>query len=168
MAETIFQHFIFQEFILPFLLVFTIVFAVLEKTKVLGDDKKRLDAIVAFVVGLVFVTAIFPKAVITNLILFLTVSLIIVFVILLIWGFIYGSSKGEGFKLEPWMKWTLGGLAGVGLIFVLVWAIGSQTGLLDWVFEREWSGPFWTNLVFIVVIVIAIALALKTKSSGGK
>ena len=70
MPETIFQHFIFQEFILPFLLVFTIVFAVLEKTKLLGDGKKQLDAIVAFVVGLIFVTAVFPKAVLGNLILY--------------------------------------------------------------------------------------------------
>ena len=44
--------------VLPFLLVFTIVFAILEKTRVLGTDdidgkpwpKKNLNAVVAFVV----------------------------------------------------------------------------------------------------------------------
>ncbi len=167
-AETIFQHFIFQEFILPFLLVFTIIFAVLEKTKLLGDDKKKLDAIVAFVVGLVFVTAVFPKTVISNLILFLTVAILVVFVILLVWGFIYGNAEG-GFTLEPWMKWTLGGLAAFGLLFVLIWAIGSQTGMLDWIANRNWSSPFFTNLLFVIVIAVALALVLaKTKSSGGK
>jgi len=166
MAETIFQHFIFQDFILPFLLVFTIIFAVLEKTKLLGDDKKKLNAIIAFVVGLVFVTAVFPKTVISNLILFLTVAIIVVFVILLIWGFIFGDIK-EGFKPQPWMKWTLGGLAATALIFVFIWAVGSQTGMLDWVMELNWSSPFWTNLLFIVVIAIALALVLvKSKAKA--
>src|SRR3990167_10128684 len=48
----------FYDFILPFLLVFTIVFAVLEKTKILGVDedsktpKRNLNAIVAFSIAL--------------------------------------------------------------------------------------------------------------------
>jgi len=36
---------------LPFLLVFTIVFAVLEKTKVLGVDKKNFNVVVALVLA---------------------------------------------------------------------------------------------------------------------
>ncbi len=165
MAETIFQHFIFQEFILPFLLIFTLVFAVLDRTKLLGEDKKTLNAIIAFVVGLVFVTAIFPKVVISNLILFLTVAMIVVFVVLLLWAFIFGEIKG-GFKPESWMKYILAYLIGIGIIFMVVWAIGSQTGVLEWVFNREWSSPFWMNLLFIVVIAIALALVLaKTKKA---
>src|SRR3989344_9411007 len=51
--------------VLPFLLVFTIVFAILEKTRVLGVDKvdgkeytkKNLNAIVAFVIGFLVVAS---------------------------------------------------------------------------------------------------------------
>ena len=37
---------------LPFLLVFTLVFAVLEKTKVLGMEKKNLNVVVSLVMAL--------------------------------------------------------------------------------------------------------------------
>ena len=40
---------------LPFLLVFAIIFAILEKTKILGKDKSNINAIVAVVVGLLLV-----------------------------------------------------------------------------------------------------------------
>jgi len=40
---------------LPFLLVFVIIFAILQKTKILGDGKKNLNAAVAVVIGLLFV-----------------------------------------------------------------------------------------------------------------
>ena len=43
-----------MDVILPFLLVFTIVFAVMQRTKLLGD-KKNINVIIALVLGLVFV-----------------------------------------------------------------------------------------------------------------
>jgi len=160
--EIIFQHPIFQEIILPFLLVFTIVFAVLERTKVLGEEKKQLNAILAFVLGLIFVTAVFPKTAIGNLILFLTVAIVIVFIILLLWGFIFGEIK-EGFKPANWMKWTLGIVVSFALVLVVIWSVGLESGVLDWMFKRDWSSPFWINLSFIVVIAIALALVLRKK-----
>lgn len=42
------------DFLLPFVLVFTVVYAVMRKTKILGDDK-RFDVIIALVLGLLFV-----------------------------------------------------------------------------------------------------------------
>lgn len=165
MAETIFSHFVFQEFILPFLLVFVIVFAVLEKTKLLGEGKKILNAIAAFVVGLVFVTAVFPKTVITNLILFLTISLIIVFVILLIWGFIVGDDSD--FKLGKGMKWVLIIVASLGVLILIIWTLKEQFGLFDWLSDRAWTSPFWTNFLFVIVIAVALALVLKKQTSEG-
>ena len=41
--------------LLPFLLIFTLVFAVLQKTEILGDDKKNFNVIIALVLGLLFV-----------------------------------------------------------------------------------------------------------------
>lgn len=163
MSETIFQHFIFQEFILPFLLIFVIAFAVLEKTNFLGEGKKKLNAIAAFVIGLIFVTAVFPKTVVSNLVLFLSVALIIVFVVLLVWNFITGGGEtaigGKGMKTA-----LIIGLA-VGILFLLIWTIRVQTGFLDWISDREWTGPFWTNLLFAITIAVALALVLKTTST---
>ena len=74
--ETILQHWILTKFAYPFLLMFFVVFAILEKTKVFGEGKKQLNAGVAFIVSLIFVSAVFPKIVVGNLILFLTVSVL--------------------------------------------------------------------------------------------
>ena len=51
---TYFQTFGVLDFLLPFLLVFTIVYAVMAKSKILGD-KKQFHIIVALVLGLLFV-----------------------------------------------------------------------------------------------------------------
>jgi hypothetical protein len=165
MAETIFQHFIFQEFILPFLLAFMLVFALLEKTEILGKDKKTINAIVAFVAGIILVTAVFPKSVITNLVLFLTISIIVVFVIMGLWTFIIEGDTEINTKV---LKWFLILGVGLGLLFLIIWTIQVQTGLLDWISERDWGGPLWTNIIFAVVIAVALALVLKDQASGGK
>ena len=41
--------------LLPFLLIFVVIYAILTKTKILGDDKKNLNVIIAIVVGLLVV-----------------------------------------------------------------------------------------------------------------
>lgn len=49
-----FQTWGVMDFLLPFILVFTIVYAVMQKTKILGD-KKNFNVIIALVLGLLFV-----------------------------------------------------------------------------------------------------------------
>ncbi len=160
MAEevTFLQNWIFSKFLLPFLLIFFIVFAILEKTKLFGDSKKQLNALISFVIGLIFVGAIYPKIVVENMILFLTVAIVLVFVILLIWGFIFGDEKG--FKAPDWMKWVLGIIAGISFIVAIIFATGinSQIGTF-----LSTQSQIWTNVTFIVVIAIALALILLTK-----
>ena len=44
-----------MDFLLPFILVFTICYAVLQKSKILGDGKKQFNVVVSLVLGLLFV-----------------------------------------------------------------------------------------------------------------
>ncbi|MBI2043500.1 hypothetical protein HYT25_03875 [Candidatus Pacearchaeota archaeon] len=167
MAEVTFlSNWIVAKFILPFLLVFFILFAILEKTKVLGE-RHQLNAFVSFIVGLIFVGAIFPKEVVGNLILFLTVAMIVVFVTLLLWGFISGGDA----KLEGWVKKLSGIVLIAAVIIAIFWAVGLRVeflnNLVDFLFYSSWSGTFWTNVLFIGAIAIAIAVVLKTKGSSG-
>ena len=161
MNETIFQNFIFKEFVFPFLLIFTVVFAILEKTKIFGDDKKQLDAIVAFVIGLIFVSFAYPKNVVENLILFLTVAIIVAFVALLLWGFVMGEEAKIPSGASKAIKWTVGVVIAVAVLVALVWAMGLNSTAFDFLFKQSWSNVFWTNLIFVVVIVVAIALVIR-------
>jgi len=161
-VETILQHWVLTRFAYPFLLMFFIVFAILEKTKVLGDDKKQINAFVSFIIGLIFISAVYPTLVVSNLILFFTVSIIVVFVALMLWGFIIGGEakiESNGIKIT-------GGIALlIAIIFALLWATGTGFGVFDFLFYQRWSITFWTNFIFIVVIGAALAAVLASTKS---
>ncbi len=161
MAEetTFLQNWIFTKFLFPFLLIFFIVFAILERTKLFGDGKKQINALVAFVIGLIFVGAVYPKLVVENMILFFTVSLVCVFVIMLLWGFVFGEIK-EGFKPATWMKWVLGALIGIAFIVAIIFSTGLNVQLGNFLSTQS---HIWTNIAFVVVIAIALALILLSK-----
>src|SRR4030042_1273597 len=159
MAETTFlQHWVFTEYLFPFLLVFFLVFAILEKTKLLGEGKKQLNALTAFVISLIFVGSGAPKLIVGNMILFFSVTIVILFVILLLWGFIFGDK--EGFKLEKWMKWILGILVGIAFVGAVLWATGWNVTVGSFFSGQS---QIWTNIAFVVVIAIALALVLMGK-----
>ena len=54
-SETILQNWVIAQFALPFLLIFFITFGIMEKSKLFGDNKKQLHALIAFVIGLIFI-----------------------------------------------------------------------------------------------------------------
>jgi len=157
--QTIFQNLIFRDYILPFLLMFAVVFGVLEKTKVLGEKAKQLNAIVAFVMAMIFVSVLFPKQVVSNLILFLTVSLVIVLVFLLLYGFV--AADKDGLKIAGWLKTVFLILAAIATIIAVIWATGVKMEALNFLFGQSWSASLWNNVAFIIVIAIALALVLK-------
>ncbi len=159
MAETLLQHPVLTNFVYPFLIVFFIVFAVLEKTKLFGEEKKQLNALLAFVIGLVFVSAVFPKMVVANMILFLSVAIVIVFVVLMLWGFVFSTK--EGFQMTSGMKWGLFAVVTIALIIGILWATGVSGKVYDFLFNQSWSEAFWTNLIFVVLIGVALAAMIK-------
>lgn len=168
MVETILQSWIFTQFAFPFLLIFFVLYGILEKTKIFGDGKERLNALISFVVGLIFVSALSPKLVVNNLILFLTVAIIVVFVALILWGFVVGQTpevKGKG------IKWLIAIVVIIAVAVALLWALGVPGtifgDIFDFLFKQDWSSSFWTNAVFIFVIIVALVLIIprKPKSS---
>ena len=164
--ETILQHWILTRFAYPFLLIFFIVFAVLEKTKIFGEDKKQLNALVAFVIGLIFISVVYPTLVVENLILFLTVALVVMFVGLLLWGLISGGELKTDILKVKGLKWVVGILIVIAVAIALIWAMGVWNEFINFLFEQTWSKSFWTNMVFIAVIAIALALALRAKGNS--
>ena len=156
--EIFLQNWIFTKFALPFLLMFFVVFAILEKTKVFGGDNKQINAMVAFVISLIFIGAANQKAIVENLILFLTVALIVAFVALLLWGFVSGDDLQIG---DTKMKWAAGIIVGVAVVAAVLWATGIQGGVIDLLFYQSWSSTFWTNALFVVAIAAALTLVLR-------
>ena len=108
---------------------------------------------------MIFVSVAYPKEVVGNLILFLTVALVVVFVTLMLWGF---ASGGE-LKIESTgLKWAVGIGVVAAVVLAVLWATGIQGGVFDLLFYQSWSGTFWTNVIFVAAIAGALALVLRS------
>jgi hypothetical protein len=150
--ETILQHWIFTKFALPFLLIFFIIFAILEKTKLFGEDRKQINALIAFIIGLIFVGSASYVDITSNLILFLTIAIVLMFIGLLLWGFAAGEEpKISGTAL----KWIAGVVIVLFVIWALLWSAGLWDNFTNLFFSESWSSSFWVNFFFIIVIAAA-------------
>jgi len=127
--------------ILPFLLVFTIVFAILEKSKVFGVEKtkdgeytrKNLNAMTAFVIAFLVVASSRLVAIINetmaNMVLLLMMSICF---LILIGSFM--KEQKEGIALEgPWKK-----------MFMIIMFIGLSLIFLN---ALGWLEPGWEWIV---------------------
>ena len=146
----------FYEFLLPFLLVFAIVFAVLEKTKIFGEDKRNVNAIIAILFGLLFVSQV---EIIQTLNLFLpkiSFFLIIVLMVLILFG-VMGVNVGEG--VGPLLM-IVGAIISIIAVY---WALGPTLG-----FEVPyWVEDNWTTVIFVAILVIVI-FAIVSPGTGQK
>ncbi len=164
MASLLLQSPILTQFVYPFFLIFFVLYAILDRTKIFGEGNKQINALISFVIAFIFVSAVFPKEIVSNLILFLTIAIIIVFIVLLIWGFIMGGDSLKLFENAPiGLKITIGVLIVVAVLIAVLWAAGVDAGgLLGKLFNSPWSESFWTNVLFIVLVAIALAVILRT------
>lgn len=164
--ETILQHWVLTKFVYPFLLIFVIIFGILQKTKLFGEGKKQLDAVVAFVAGLIFVAAVDPTLIVDKLVLFLSVAIVIVFVVLLLWGFVTGGDAHFGSSKPVKIA------AFIVIILAVIIAMFLITGIwdtvIDTLFRQNWSEDVWTNILFLVVLAAAIAAVVGGAAKAGK
>jgi len=144
--------------ILPFLLVFTIVFAILEKTKILGVEKigdqtitkKNINAIISFVLAFLVIASTQLVAVINQVMSHVVLLLILGVSFLLLVGTFFGDKE---FTFEEFPGWTkaLMILMFIGIIVIFLNA-------LDWLqyifvlfvyWEAEWAAA----IIFLIVVI---------------
>ena len=148
-----------------FILVFTIVFGVLQKSKLFGEGKKQIDALVALVIGLIVVSFSYATGIIISIIPFLAVAAVIILIFMLIYGMTF---KAGEFKMDRNVQITIAVLAAVGLIVVTLFATGAWDYILDLLNAEGNGSSVVTNLVFLAVVVIAIVLFMFSGKKGEK
>ncbi|MBS3152533.1 hypothetical protein J4230_03935 [Candidatus Woesearchaeota archaeon] len=147
------------DILLPFLLIFSIVFAILEKTKILGSDKKNINAIVAVVVGMLVIV---QQGIVQTINLFLPrVSLIIVVILmgLLVISMIAGR-EFSGLK---------GGVLGFAIIVIIIAIILALTTPPTG-YGSNWLTPTDVQILLslgIPLLVLFIVIGLVTGGSKG-
>src|SRR3989344_6948036 len=119
-------------YVIPFLLIFAIIYAILEKSKILGDENKGILAIVSVAVGLLalqfdfvseFYAVIFPR---------FGIGLSIFLVLLVIVGFFHPSENNKINKPMATISWVIG-------IGVVIWALSAWD---DWNSYTGFGGGF--------------------------
>ena len=161
MAEPFFIAPFFLDYILPFVLVFTLVFAVLQKTKILGEGKKQIDSIIALIIGIILIAFPFARDIVVKLMPFLAVSIVILLVFMLLYGFVYGKSD-----MQSGLKITFMIIGGLALVTVLLIITGAWDYIYSMMFENEGGGQIWINILLIVVMAGAIIAVVSGKGSG--
>lgn len=160
----IFENPFFTEMLLPFLLVFVVVFAILQKSKVLGEGKAQIDSLVAMVIGLIVIGVEQPREIIVNLMPWMAVGVAVILVFLILYGFVAGDLSGQ--KTPQWMKITFGILAGLFTLGVVLYVTGLGVFLTGMV---SGSGDLWMNVLIILLVIGAMVVAVvsgKPKKSG--
>jgi len=168
-ALDFFREFGVFDVILPFLLIFAVVFAILQKTKLLGDNKANLDAIVAFVIGLLVVAATKVVAVINNTLPQIMLLVVVGLSFLLMIG-IFADPKRSffddlsgGFKIGLMIFMTVA----VILIFLANIKTSGEESWLEYAWNYlmdYWSGAVVGSIVMFIVVIAAIWLIV----GGGK
>lgn len=162
MAETpwILSNPLFSDIIFPFLLIFVLIFAILDRTKILGEDKRQINALVSLAIALIFLSFSRAVGVVKNLIPFVAVFAVIILVFLILYGFI--ASDKEGLKIPVGMKIA----GGIVILIALVIAVLIATSSWNKFVELLTGGSkITTSIIFIVIIGAAVAVIL---SMGGK
>lgn len=142
--------------LLPFLLIFSIIFAILEKTSILGKDKRNINVIVAIVIGLLLIV---QKGIVEIINIFLPrVSLIIVVILmgLLVISMVAGK-EFTGLK---------GGVLGFAILLIIIALVialaapASGTGSTIWLSPSDRQALISIGLpLLILFLVIGIVTA---------
>ena len=156
---TILSRPIVVEVILPFLLVFTVVFGILQKSEIFGKGKKQIDAIVSLVVGLLVIS--FGKAI--GIIVQLSAVLAVLLVVVLVFMLLVGSFNKEGDtdKVFGKIKWLIGVPVIIAFFVAVLYIIGAWDYIWNYVFVFSDGSAWIMNVVFVLVIGGAVWVVLR-------
>ena len=163
MVELLLIHPVIVNYLLPLILVFTLIFAILEKTQLLGDGKRQINAIIASVVGLILVATPYPRFIIIGLMPFLAVVAVVLLVLMLLLAFVKNTTDGDPLgKLKGWV----GAVIIIALIIVLLLLSGYGAPLYNYFAYTETGRAIFMSVVMILILAGAIVAVIRGSSSS--
>lgn len=168
-----FTHLGIYDVVLPFLLVFTIVFAILEKTKLFGLEKigkeeytrKSLNAMTAFVIALLVVASSQIVAIINESLAKVVLLLLVGISFLMLIGTFFSRSE-EVILKGAWR--TLGMVfMGVGVLLIFAYQLGWLVPFWNYLVDN-WDNSIVGSVVLLILIVAFMGYITKEdKPQGG-
>ena len=137
--------------ILPFILIFTIIFAVLQKSKILGEDKKNFNVVVSLVIALSViiphVLGTYPSGydvvdLINTILPQVSLVAIAFLTVLLLAGLVGVQIAGKSF-------------AGVFVLLALIAVVAIFGGALGW-WDSNWFYNFFNEETVALVVMLLV------------
>ncbi|MDD5650578.1 MAG: hypothetical protein PHF86_09215 [Candidatus Nanoarchaeia archaeon] len=147
------------EYLLPFLLIFTVIFAILEKLAILGKDKKNLNLMLALILGLLVVVQPEIVMLINSFLPKVSLFILVVLMFLVVAG-MFGANTSSWTR-APFL------IAIVVCILAIIWALSgsSYLGMPYWLKPSE-QDKAWIILIVTVVLVITYIGGGQRQESG--
>ena len=144
------------DYVLPFLLIFAVVFGILASTNIIGN-KKGVLVIVSLVVGLLAIRLGFVQAFFAQIFPRLGVGIAVILALLIMTG-LFITSK----EVKYWMY----GLAAVAVIIWVIILVGSF-GNIGWMggYMGDYAGLI-IGVLLIIGVIIAVVAAGGSSSDG--
>ena len=152
---------------LPFLLIFVVIFALLAKVRVLGEDKKKYNLVVALVIAALVVIPhvldLYPEGgdivdIMNTALPQVSLIAVAVIMLLILIGLFGGEAKWMGSSLSGW-------IAIIAFIAVLIIFGGAAGWWGDW----GWFNTFFggeTIAIIVMILVFAIIVWWITAGEG--
>ncbi|MCK4589784.1 MAG: hypothetical protein KAT77_05030 [Nanoarchaeota archaeon] len=160
------QYYGIFDVVLPFLLIFTLIFAVLQRIKLFGDYKKSINVVIALIMAILtvvpHVTGNYPgnydPIVIINVLLpSVSVLAVVIILVLFLWGMFGGEWSGS----------SLPGIVMLVILLIVGYIFGATVGW--WQAPSQTFGGWWGgNLSNLIIIILVFGLIVWFITSGDK
>ena len=128
-----------MEVLLPFVLIFSITWGVLERTQVLGEDKRKENAMTAVAIAFLSVFAVKTLNIVGLLVSYMSLVFITGMMIAIIFG-IVGARTDKPNKM-------LSGVVGL-IFFITLLFVFTEAGLID-------KNVFFSKILFPLILLVA-------------
>lgn len=153
----IFDYSLFSQILPAFLLIFVLVFAILQKAKIVSEEAKT-NLLISLAVALMFIFVPFARNFVVGIMPFLAIALAVMLAFFIMWGFVAGDQWNQ----NKWIKPVFGALIGIFLLGVVLYVSGWWNLIQD-NFYGVLGPNGWAVIILVVIIVGAIALVWKKK-----
>jgi hypothetical protein len=145
--------------IFAFLLVFIVIYALLIKTKVLGDNQPVI-LFVSFILSSFFVI----QASLVEFVRFtsgwFSLVVIVVFFLIALLGFLPGKEPFEFLGKGNWFSWAVLGVVVavfiISAVYVFNWAV-------NWGMVQSWFDTGWFGMILLLVIAAIVSFKITKK-----
>lgn len=153
--------------LLPFMLIFTVIYAILRRSKILGEGKNNFNGVVSLVIALLVIiphiSGTYPYDRDVVQIINSAIPNISIFIILILMGLLLVGIWGVELN---WVGGTVTGLIALVSFIIVVYVFGAAANLWELYPWLWWLSDPNTQSLILIILVFAILVYFITKEPG--